>query len=653
MSRLGDPLRLTANVTLRNRFVATAHGSGDVVDGIPGPGDVEYWDRVASGGVSAVIGGGAVVAPDSTIRRGNFIALWREEVVEPLRRRSEAIRAGGAVSLVQLLHLGRETLGADGYYAPVAPSPVRSPREPTAPRALTDGELDALAERFRTAAANALAAGVDGFELHAAHGYLFGQLLSPVVNRRPDAGSARGRAAFLWRVVEAVRALDPACPIGIRLSVGDEDDAGLGLDALTELLAALHPAIDYVNLTVGMRTRYVCDMATERPPLLDEIARIRPSTRLPLLVSQAFRGRSDMEAALDAGADLVGVARPLIADPELPQKLLSGRESAVRPCVSCNEDCRTFDPVLLCAVNPSLALAGEKERRAAPLVRGRPLAAEPRAVAVVGGGPAGLECALTLATAGASPDVVLFERGESLGGALAVAGAAPRRRGWRRLLDFYGAALTDAGVEARLGNAPDLATLAAFDAVVVATGSEEVLPDTLAAAHTVTESLAAGPDALAGMEHVVVVDDGFGWWPGVSAVELGIAAGVRSITFVTPAPGFAAGIPPESRSQLLPRLRGFALTVRPFASLVVTGDGPPRLRDLLTGEELPLDADAVIAVGERRPRALDPPLPDALTAVVIGDAIVPRRAAHAIAEGRAAARLLVAAHDRPLAGAAT
>jgi 2,4-dienoyl-CoA reductase-like NADH-dependent reductase (Old Yellow Enzyme family) len=113
VSTLADPLRLTETLTLRNRLVATAHGSGAVADGVPQTGDAEYWERVATGGVGMVIGGGAVVAPASTIRRGNFIALWRPEVIEPLRRRAAAIRSAGAVSIMQLLHLGRETLGAE------------------------------------------------------------------------------------------------------------------------------------------------------------------------------------------------------------------------------------------------------------------------------------------------------------------------------------------------------------------------------------------------------------------------------------------------------------------------------------------------------------------------------------------------------------
>ena len=90
---------------------------------------------------------------------------------------------------------------------------------------------------------------------------------------------------------------------------------------------------------------------------------------MPLVVSHAFRTREEIEAALGEGADLVGVARPLIADPDFPRKLLEERDAEIRPCVSCNEDCRLFDPVLLCTVNPDLALPGERRRRAWPLAR--------------------------------------------------------------------------------------------------------------------------------------------------------------------------------------------------------------------------------------------------------------------------------------------
>jgi 2,4-dienoyl-CoA reductase-like NADH-dependent reductase (Old Yellow Enzyme family) len=644
MTPLADPFQLTDSVRLRNRFVATAHASGAVVDGLPTAGDAEYWQRLAQGGAAMAIIGGSAVSLDSFVRRGNLTAAWRPEVRPGLRRRAAAIHRAGAVAVFQLVHLGRETLGAPTYYSPLAPSTVRSRREPTAPRAMTDAELESLLDSFVTSAASALDAGFDGVELHAAHGYLLGAFLSPVAN--PAGAGVQERAAPLWRIVEGVRAHAPDAVIGIRLSLGDADDAGLSEEQLGELLQVLHPQIAYVNLTVGMRGTYVRDMSTRRPPLLEAVPRVRTQTSLPLLISHGFRDQTEMESALSLGADLVGMARALIADPELPNKIIAGDARAVRPCTACNEDCRLFEPVLLCTVNPDLAPPGEDVRPASPLALGSGLGGRARRVAIVGAGPAGLECALTLAR-GHEREVVVWERSDAIGGGLALAGAAPHRDGWLRMIDFYRAGLQSENVEILTASEPDKETLEAFEAIVIACGAEETLPDGARTgfARTVSAAIASGPAALQGVSHLVVVDDGFAWWPSVSAVELGIAAGVGRITVVTPGTAFATAIPPESRVQLLPRLRGSRLSMRPLTSLLGATDGAVQLRHTSTGEVEQLAADAVIVVGERRARDWRGLLPEGANGFVVGDAIVPRHFSHAISEGRAAARAITRAQQ--------
>ena len=631
MAAAGEPLQV-GSLTLRHRLVGLPHGSGLVRDGLPLRGDEGYWGRVARGGVAMATIGGTVVAPESGYRGGNVVEAYREAAIQGLGARAEAIRAGGAVPVQQLVHLGRETLGAPGWYAPVGPSPVRSPREPTAPRSLTRGEVQGVIEAFVRSTRNVAEAGYDGVEVHAAHGYLVAQFLSPETNLRDDdyGGDLRGRMRMLDEIVAGVRALGSQLAVGVRLSL----EPGLDLAALAEIASALDDRVDWISLTVGPRGEYVRDMATEVPPLLGELGPLRSAARVPLLVGQAFRTREQVDLALDEGADLVGFARPLIADPEFPRKLLEGRTHDIRPCVSCNEDCRLFDPVLLCTVNPHLALPGEPRRRAAPVVVRDGGGGD---VAVVGGGVAGLECALTLARAGRP--VTLLETAAELGGSVAAAARAPHRAGWRRIVDFYLAGIEAAGVEVRVRS--DATELDGFGEVVLATGAEETLPsiDGTGRARRSSDVIADGVDDA---ERVVVVDDGFGWWPCVSAVEVAISAGA-AVTVLTPSGTFAGGIPAEARTQLQWRLASARLEARSFVSPVAVEDGELLVRHRYSGQEERLPADLVVFVGERRPVVPGFELPSNARVQLIGDAVVPRRVAHAIAEGRAAADAILAA----------
>jgi 2,4-dienoyl-CoA reductase (NADPH2) len=442
------------------------------------------------------------------------------------------------------------------------------------------------------------------------------------------------------RIAEAIRASAPGLVLGIRLSIDGGEEAGFTLEGLCELLPHVDPLFDYINITVGVRTTYVRDMGTPAPPLLEHVGTLRPLVEGPLLVSQAFRTGEAIEAALTAGADLVGMARPLIADPDIPRKLLAGRAEEVRPCVSCNEECRAFDPALLCTVNADLGPTADAPRPAVPLVVARGGGASDGPIAIVGAGPAGLECATALA--GVRP-VVLFEGGSALGGALAVAAAAPNRPGWGALLDFYARALDRAAdVELRLGAEASAADLEGFDEVVLAVGSDEVLPAVPGIERAVgaSRAIAAGVDVFGARSRLVVIDDGFGWWLGASAVELGVRAGFEAITLATPGAAFGATLPAEGRVQLIGRLRGAPLDVRAFTALHAIGDGEVTLRNVLSGATEVLGTDSVVVVGERVARDWSGLVPAGATTRVVGDAIVPRKAMHAIAEGRAVARAI-------------
>lgn len=641
---LAEPFTLGA-LTLCNRLVATAHATAAVTDGAPTETDAAYWRRLAQGGAGMVITGGTAVAPESTLPQRYLTEAWRPDIKDAVRRRAEAITDGGAVAIAQLVHLGRETLGAGTYYAPVSAAAVRSPREATAPHPLSTEEARRVVDVFRVSAANSVQAGFHGVELHAGHGYLLAQFLSRVNNTRDD--EYGDRIALLAQVIATIRAEIGELPIGVRVSVEPGENSGLGLDDLIELLPRLNAAspFAYVNVTTGVRNTYVPGMATTRPPLLESVARLRAAVALPLLVSQGFRAVTDMERALAAGADLVGMARPFIADPDFARKVVSGDERSVRPCTGCNEGCRTFEPTGSCSVNPELGPPGAATRPAVPLLLTRPGRARVGSVAVLGAGPAGMECAMALARTGG--EVVVFDSAEEAGGQARLAALAAHRSGWQKFVDYQRDQLTDLGVRVMLGTSPTSAELADYSQIVLATGAEETfvpVPGELRT-FTSTDFLNQYADVVSRAPRVAVLDDGFGWWQGISAVESALGAGAREVTVITPGTGFATGLSPENRSQLMSRLTGAPLRIVAMNTVSATTAGELRLRNVMDGHETRLAADVLVTVGERRPRRPDLTPADGQTVRAVGDCVVPRRIAHAVAEGRAAAEAVAA---RPL-----
>ncbi|MET9381334.1 FAD-dependent oxidoreductase [Streptomyces sp. NPDC002928] len=640
---LGAPFTL-GGLTLRNRLVATAHATAAVADGAPTETDAAYWRRLAQGGAAMVITGGTAVAPESTLPLRYLTEAWRPEIKDAVRRRAEAITDGGAVAIAQLVHLGRETLGAGTYYAPVSAAAVRSPREATAPHALSTEEVRRVVDAFRISAANSVQAGFHGVELHAGHGYLLAQFLSRVNNTRDD--EYGDRIALLAQVIDAIRTEIGELPLGVRVSVEPGENSGLGLDDLIELLPRLSAAspFTYVNVTTGVRNTYVPGMATTRPPLLESVARLRTAVALPLLVSQGFRSTADIERALDSGADLVGMARPFIADPDFARKVIAGDERSVRPCTGCNEGCRTFEPTGSCSVNPELGPPGAAARPAVPLLLNRP-GSRSGPVAVLGAGPAGMECAMALARTGS--EVVVFDRAREVGGQARLAGLAAHRSGWQKLVDYQRDQLADLGVRVLLGTSPTSAELAEYSQIVLATGAEEAVVPVPGELRTLTSTdfLNRCADVVPSAPRVAVLDDGFGWWQGISAVESALAAGAREVTVITPGSGFATGLSPENRTQLMNRLAGAPLRIVAMNTVTATTAGELHLRNVMDGHETRLAADVLVTVGERRPHRPDFTPADGQTVRAVGDCVVPRRIAHAVAEGRAAAEAVAA---RPL-----
>jgi 2,4-dienoyl-CoA reductase (NADPH2) len=614
------------------------HGTAMVQGGIPTEEDIAYYAARARG-LGLVITGATVATPDAAFRARILTEGWNADARAVMQRRCDVVHAAGAKIVGQLCHLGRESTGMDSEYAPKGPSAIRSPRDPWPPQEMDEGQILAFIDGFATAALNLQAAGYDGVELHAAHGYLFAQFMSEASNHRTDAwgGSMENRTRLVTETVARVRAVcRPDFIIGVRLSADEETADGLGVRdtvGIGQLLAG-QGETDYLNITIGMRGAYVKDATHPAAPAARAAGIIRAETGLPVIVGQKIQTPEMAEKLLaDGVADLVGMARALIADPGFADKARSGQAARIRPCVGLNQDCRAFSPHLHCSLNPEVG----RETRA-PFDRITP--ATPKRLAIIGGGPAGLEAA-RIATA-RGHKVTIFEATEALGGQFLLAASLPGRSGLLRMVDHLVDEMRHADVVIRFNTRiDDLSALDAdFDEVIVATGALPAgLPDAPGPLPTLSwaEVLRDGAPAPFGSGRAVFADDGTGFWFTYGVAEMLVAAGWH-LTLLTTSAALGGHLPHESVAPMLGRLGAGGTDFRVLMAVEATGAGVVTAVNLTSGAEHIIPADLLVV---QTGRIVAPhPHKGARPVHAIGDCVTPRRITHALFEAQRLARIL-------------
>jgi 2,4-dienoyl-CoA reductase-like NADH-dependent reductase (Old Yellow Enzyme family) len=643
-------------VRLRNRIVMTAHRKGLDMPYSPGPRELAYLAARAAGGAGLLVTEASPVHPTS-FPHGEMNTPYDLGVVPRYRAVADAVHEYGTAIFGQIYHCGAEAInGIFSERALWGPSGLRGLGSEEMAHAMTTDEIDEVVAAFAAAALNFLAGGFDGIEIHGGHGYLIQQFLSPLTNRRTDSygGSLENRMRFAREVIAAVRAaVGPDIPVGLRVSADERLGGGLGVPQMQQISATLTTtgSLDYLSVSNGTHESYaglVPSAAKGFGEMAEYAAAIKPHVAIPVLAAGRVHTPGTAERILAAGhADLVGMLRALIADPDLPAKMARGDEDEIRPCIAVNYCLKRVhqSAEIRCAVNPAV---GFESAQLPPSV--------PRRIAVVGAGPGGLEAACTAAERGHL--VTLFELTDRIGGMFAVACAFPNKIGSARLLTYFERRLIRAGVELRLGSSvTGLDDLTGYDAIVLATGAESVRspwPDR----HSRYGEACDDPRIFRGSftdlleldvsgEHVVLVESEMTDYPAATlAAYLGTR--VRRLTAVTSYERFGAGLDRPSADTVTQSLAAAAVYTSSWLDLE---NGTAAVHRLLR-RRFPLDdVDRVIVTGPRRPS-----LPAGLEALpevlLVGDCVAPRGVSQAIAEGhRIADRLGVPSAPRAAAPA--
>lgn len=425
-----------------------------------------YFAARAAGGVGLIVTGG--VAPNWEGEPKPLAAkLTNRYHVFKHRAVTDAVHDVGGRICMQILHSGRYA------YTPlaVAPSRIKSPISPFRPRALSKRGIERTIQDFVECAELAKQAGYDGVEIMGSEGYLINQFIAAHTNKRDDdwGGSYENRMRFPTEIVRRTRqAVGGDFVIIYRLSMLDLVPNGSSWDEVVELAHRITDAgASILNTGIGWHEARVPTIATMVPrgafswvtrKLMGEVS-------IPLVTSNRINMPEVAEDILARGdADMVSMARPLLADPEWVNKAAAGRTDEINTCIACNQAC--LDHIFKnkrasCLVNPQACY--ETELKVHPVRR-------KKRIAVVGAGPAGLACATTAAERG--HDVVLYEASDAIGGQFNMAKRVPGKKEFHETLRYYARRLELTGVDVRLDTKADVDQLAAggFDAVVVATG---------------------------------------------------------------------------------------------------------------------------------------------------------------------------------------
>ena len=669
------PLRIGAT-SVRHRIMVAPHGQAYGENHQPSDRMIAYLAERAKGG-AALVGVEATSASrhlsgaqPGGATSGWRLTAWERRTIPAYARLAEAVHGHDCRIFVQLSTGGVNDVGRawiDNWHPVRGPSRVPSPIMNETPVALGKADIDELTGDYGQSAANLHEAGIDGVEIHAAHGYLGMQFLSPAFNKRSDAygGSVANRCRFTVEAAEAIRSrVGDGMTVGVRLSFDEFiGDAGVTPELAEQALDVLVATglFDYFSISCGSwysLHRTVPPMGSAPEAFLapyGKRAKAVVGDRAKIFLAGRVPDLAGAEQVLAEGAaDMVAMVRAHLADPFLVTKTLQGREREIVRCAGTNE-CMAAPAKgrqVTCVVNPS---AGRERDWGEGTLRPT---AEPKRITVVGGGPAGMRVAGVAARRG--HEVTLIERAAQLGGHLDLLRRLPTRENWQMVIDDLAVVLELHGVEVRRGETATAEGVIAGspDALVCATGTtwdrtgfSAARPDrqTMPGADqphvldvaTATRTALDGPESLG--SKILILDDTGAYLPLGLAELLGQQGAAVEVLSRFPVIGeLVAGT--QDLPWLLPRLAKLDVRLSPNHFIESIDGSRVLVYETLTRRPRPLDGvDTVVLSMMRSPQdALFRELSDTGGVPVhcIGDAVAPRSAAEAIYEGEKLGRAL-------------
>ncbi|MGB4659573.1 MAG: NAD(P)/FAD-dependent oxidoreductase [Mobilitalea sp.] len=622
---------------LKNRVVMTAMGvslassSGEANDDI-----IRYYEERAKGGCGLIITEVTRIDDVTGVGTSHQLSVTQAKNIPQLQRLVDTVHKYGTKIFFQLHHPGRQTSSAllDGRQI-VAPSPIMCKMMQEMPRELTTKECENLRDAFVRGAIFSQMAGADGIELHAAHGYLLNEFLSPYTNQRTDqyGGSEENRLRFLHEIIAGIRSVcGPNFPICVRLSADEFVENGLGLEDTLKIASVLEAyGIDAIDISTGIyeSMNTIVEPGSYAQGWKKKYAKaVKEQVSIPVIAVNNIKEPAFAESLLEENVcDFIGLGRALLADPDWVNKALSSQEEEIRKCIGC---LYCFEGLgqgkhIACTVNARLG----REREFDTYNKN----GNQQVVAVVGGGPSGMEAARVLAERDFK--VVLLEQKEQLGGTLNIADKPLLKEKITRFTDSMIAQLHQKNVEIRCGVENAIEEIKTLNPVGVflAFGASPIIPRNLPG---ITKSnVLKAEDILTGEAkvkgRVAVIGSGM---TGCETAEYLAEAGCN-VTLVEMQPQLGTGIYPPVLMDLMGRFQTYAPEILVNHRLEEITETGIRLTETTSNTSIEKSVDyIVLALGFSPNKEITDTYESTFTNVhTIGDAAKAGKILHAVADG--------------------